>query len=62
MDLDKEIDAILFEMVKDIKLYKVDNENTVMDVEYQKYTAKLLRVFMNYLSEEWLDNNLPDRL
>jgi hypothetical protein len=52
MDLDKEIDAILFEMVKDIKLYKVDNDNTVMDVEYQKYTAKLLRVFMNYLSEE----------
>jgi hypothetical protein len=52
MDLDKEIDAILFEMVKDIKLYKVDSDNTVMDVEYQKYTSKLLRVFMNYLSEE----------
>jgi hypothetical protein len=52
MDLEKEIDAILFELVKDIKLYKVDNDNTVMDVEYQKYTANILRVFMNYLAEE----------
>jgi hypothetical protein len=52
MDLEKEIDAILFELIKDIKLYKIDSDNTVMDVEYQKYTAKVLRVFMNYLAEE----------
>jgi hypothetical protein len=52
MDLGKEVDDILFELVKDIKLYKVDSDNTVMDVEYQKYTAQILRVFMNYLAEE----------
>jgi hypothetical protein len=51
MDLEKEIDSILFELVKDIKLYKVDSDNTVMDVEYQKYTVKILRVIMNYLAE-----------
>jgi hypothetical protein len=51
MDLEKEIDDILFELVKDIKLYKVDADNTVIDIEYQKYTAKVLRVFMNYLAE-----------
>ena len=52
MDLEKEINAILFELIKDIKLYKIDSDNTVMDVEYQKYTAQILRVFMNYLAEE----------
>lgn len=52
MDLEKEIDKVLFEMVKDIKLYRVDVDNTVIDVEYQKYTAQILRVFMNYLAEE----------
>jgi hypothetical protein len=52
MDLEKEIDSVLFELVKDIKLYKVDKGNTVIDIEYQKYTAKILRVFMNYLAEE----------
>jgi hypothetical protein len=52
MDLEKEIDNVLFELVKDIKLYKVDVNNTVIDIEYQKYTAKILRVFMNYLAEE----------
>ena len=52
MDLEKEIDKVLFELVKDIKLYRVDVDNTVIDVEYQKYTAQILRVFMNYLAEE----------
>jgi hypothetical protein len=52
MDLEKEISNVLFELVKDIKLYKVDNDNTVIDIEYQRYTSKILRVFMNYLAEE----------
>jgi hypothetical protein len=52
MDLGKEIDNVLFELVKDIKLYKVDNDNTVIDIEYQKYTAKILGLLMSYLEEE----------
>jgi hypothetical protein len=52
MDLGKEVDDILFELVKDIKLYKVDSDNTVMDVEYQKYTAKILKIFKDYLTED----------
>jgi hypothetical protein len=52
MDLEKEINSILFDLVKSIKLYKVDTDNTVMDVEYQTYTANILRVFRDYLKEE----------
>ncbi len=52
MDLEKEINQILFELGKEIKIYRVDQENTVIDIEYQKYTAQILRVFMNYLAEE----------
>jgi len=51
MDLEKEINNILFQMGKEIKIYRVDSENTVIDIEYQKYTAAILRVFMNYLNE-----------
>jgi hypothetical protein len=52
MDLSKEIDAILFELVKSIKLYRVDNDNTVIDIQYDEYTAKILKVFKDYLAEE----------
>jgi hypothetical protein len=51
MDLEKEINNILFEMVKEIKLHKVDNENTVIEVDYNEYTIQLLRLFKNYLAE-----------
>jgi hypothetical protein len=52
MDLSKEIDAILFELIKSIKLYRVDSDNTVIDIEYDEYTAKILKVFRDYLAEE----------
>jgi hypothetical protein len=52
MDLEKEINNILFEMVKEIKLHRVDNENTVIEVDYNEYTIQLLRLFMNYLAEK----------
>jgi hypothetical protein len=50
MDLQKEIDDILFEMVKEIKLHKVDNDNTLIEVDYEKYTIQLMRLFMKYLT------------
>ena len=50
MDLQKESDDILFEMVKEIKLHKVDNDNTLIEVDYEKYTIQLMRLFMKYLT------------
>jgi hypothetical protein len=52
MDLEKEINDILFSMVKEIKLHRVDNENTVIEVDYNEYTIQLLKLFMNYLAED----------
>ena len=52
MDLEEEINAVLFEMGKSIKIYRVDAENTVLDIEYQKYTIELLRLFRKYLTED----------
>jgi hypothetical protein len=52
VDLEKEINNILFNLGKEIKIHKVDQENTLIEIEYEKYTIEILRVFMNYLSEE----------
>ena len=62
VDLEKEINNILFNLGKEIKIHRVDQENTLIEIEYEKYTIEILRVFMNYLSEEWFDNTLPNAL
>jgi hypothetical protein len=52
VDLEKEINNILFNLGKEIKIHRVDQENTLIEIEYEKYTVEILRVFMKYLSEE----------
>lgn len=52
MDLEKEINSILFEMGKEIKIHKIDTDNTILEIDYQKHTIQLLRMFMKYLNEE----------
>jgi hypothetical protein len=52
VDLEKEINNILFNLGKEIKIHRVDQENTLIEIEYEKYTIEIMRVFMNYLSEE----------
>lgn len=49
MDIEKEIEKILLEMTQDMKIHSLDNENSVIEVDYQKYTIKLMQMFRNYL-------------
>jgi hypothetical protein len=52
MDLEKEIHDILFNIGKDVKIHKIDDSNMIIEIDYDKYTAQILRVFMNYLKED----------
>jgi hypothetical protein len=52
MDLEKEINSILFKIGQEIKIHKINNDNTIIEIDYEKYTVELLRMFMKYLSEE----------
>ena len=51
MDLEEQINKVLFEVGQDIKIHKIDNENSVIEIDYTKYTAKILRIMLNYLNE-----------
>lgn len=51
MDIEKEIKDILFEIGQDIKLHKLDEDNFIIEIDYEKYTADLLRAFKTWLSE-----------
>lgn len=52
MDLEKEINNILFQIGQEIKIHKIDSDNTIIEIDYQKYTVEFLRMFMKYLNED----------
>jgi hypothetical protein len=51
MDLEKEIEAVLLKVGQEIIIHKIDDNNSVLEIDYTKYVADLLRVFRNYLSD-----------
>ena len=52
MDLEKEIHNILFNIGKDVRIHKIDDDNMIIEIDYETYTAQILRVFMDYLKED----------
>jgi hypothetical protein len=51
MDLEVEIKEILFKIGKEIKIHKIDGSNSVIEIDYEKYTVELLKLFKDYLAE-----------
>jgi hypothetical protein len=49
MSIKKEIENILFDLTKSIKMYRIDNENTIFEIDYDKYSDELLTLFEKYL-------------
>ena len=41
MNLEQEIRSILFEIGKEIKLLKIDDDNIVIDIDYERYVDRL---------------------
>lgn len=48
MNVEDEISSILFSIGKDIKIHKVDSNNTIIEIDYEKYVKELLVVFNNF--------------
>jgi hypothetical protein len=44
MDLEKEINAILFNIGKEIKIHTI-GKDMIIEIDYDKYTAELLRLY-----------------
>jgi hypothetical protein len=51
MDIEQEIKAILFNIGKEVKIHKIDNDNSLIEIDYDKYTVEILRVLFRYLKE-----------
>jgi hypothetical protein len=51
MDIEKEIKDILFSIGKDVRIHKIDEDNMILEIDYERYTADILRIFKDYLNE-----------
>lgn len=52
MDFDREIKNILFAIGKDIKIHKIDKDNMIIEMDYEKYVLQFKRVIQTYLESE----------
>lgn len=51
MNLEPKIKEILFEIGKDIKVHRLVDGNLIIEIDYDKYTIKIMELIKNYLSE-----------
>jgi hypothetical protein len=43
-DSEEQIREILFDLGKDIKIHRIDKDNSVLEIDYEKYIEKLKTV------------------
>lgn len=43
-DLRNQIDEVLFDLGKEIKILKIDKDNTILDIPYKKYVDRLVGI------------------
>lgn len=48
MSLDDQIKDVLFEIGKDIKIHRIDSQNTIIEIDYDKYVEKLKSILEGY--------------
>jgi hypothetical protein len=48
LNLEDQIKNILFEIGKDIKIHKLIDGNLIVEVDYDKYTIQIMKLFKEY--------------
>jgi len=48
MSIKNKIDELLFNIGKDIKIHKIDSNNTIIEINYDEYSQKFLDLFEEY--------------
>jgi hypothetical protein len=44
MSLEDQIREVLFEMGKDIKIHKIDSENMILEIDYDKPVTQIMQI------------------
>lgn len=54
-DFEEEIRAVLFDLGKDVKVHRIDSQNSVIEIDYDKYVEKFKSILGEY-------NHTPETL
>jgi hypothetical protein len=46
-EIEKQLRDILFQIGKDIKIHKVDNDNMIIEIDYDKYVNEIIKLFQD---------------
>jgi hypothetical protein len=52
--MDNELRDILFKIGQEIKVHRLDNDNLIIEIDYDKYVSQILAVFESH--HNTLDN------
>jgi hypothetical protein len=50
-NLEDGIKAILLDIGQDMKVHKLDTDSYIIDIEYDKYTIRIMELFKEYLED-----------
>ena len=50
-NLEDGIKSILLDIGQDMKVHKIDTDNYIIDIEYDKYTIRIMELFKEYLEQ-----------
>jgi hypothetical protein len=50
-NLEERLKEILFNIGKEIKIHKIDSDNTIIEIDYDKYTIEIMEAFREFLKE-----------
>lgn len=51
MDIDDAIKQVLFAIGQDVKIHKLIDGNLILEIDYDKYTVEILKIFKEYLED-----------
>jgi hypothetical protein len=50
MSLEEQIEQVLFNLGKEIKVLHIDNDNMILSIDYDKYIAELKSILEGYIT------------
>lgn len=50
-NLEERLKEILFNIGKEIKIHKIDSDNTIIEIDYDKYTIEIMEAFKEFLNK-----------
>ena len=48
MNIKDKIDNILFKIGQEIKIHKINSDNTIIEIDYDRYSDEILKIFEEY--------------